>query len=164
MKLRNPAITALLSASLMACSGGENDASAGGDVAGSDTSTSAATSEEAPLDPMETKDGIAYASLTGDPAAGKVIFAQCRSCHVTDAGIHRTGPSLAGIIGARAGAMEGYNYTPANAESGLTWSEEQMYVYLENPRRTIPGTKMAFVGLHKAQHRADVIAYLKEPH
>jgi cytochrome c len=36
-----------------------------------------------------------------------------------------------------------------------------MFVYLENPKKKIPKTIMAFVGLPKAQDRADVIAYLK---
>lgn len=114
-------------------------------------------------DPMATTDGISYASLTGDAAAGRIVFAQCRSCHTTEEGVNKTGPSLAGIVGRDAGSVADYNYSPANASSGLTWTEEQMYVYLENPQRTIPKTKMIFPGLREAQKRADVIAYLKNP-
>ena len=113
--------------------------------------------------PMTTKDGIDYASLTGDAAAGKLAFAQCRTCHVTDPGVNRTGPSLAGIVGKEAGSVDGYKYSAANKESGITWTEEQMYVYLEDPQRTIPKTKMIFAGLPDAQKRADLIAYLKDP-
>lgn len=112
---------------------------------------------------MATEDGVAYASLTGDAAAGKRVFAQCRTCHVTDPGVNRIGPSLAGIIGNTAGSVAGFNYSPANASSGITWTEEQMYVYLEDPQRTIPKTKMIYAGLPDAQQRADVIAYLKDP-
>jgi len=164
MKMRILLSVASASALLAACSSGESDSPAASETSSTGGEAATSTAEvEAPLDPMQTKDGIAYASLTGDAAAGKRTFAQCRSCHVTDPGINRTGPTLAGIIGAPAGAVEGYNYTPANAESGITWTEEQMYVYLENPRRTIPGTKMAFPGLRDAQQRADVVAYLKDP-
>lgn len=124
---------------------------------------SAEEAAAADADPMATKDGVSYASLTGDAAAGKSVFAQCRTCHVTDPGMNRTGPSLAGIIGHVAGSVEGFNYSPANKDSGITWSEEQMYVYLENPQKTIPKTKMIFAGLPDAQKRADVIAYLKDP-
>ncbi|MDN3644794.1 cytochrome c family protein [Pontixanthobacter aestiaquae] len=126
--------------------------------------------EEAPAaepaadgDPMATTDGISYASLTGDAAAGKAVFAQCRTCHETKEGVNKTGPSLAGIVGRPAGSVDGFNYSPANANSGLTWTEEQLYVYLEDPQRTIPKTKMIFPGLPKAQDRANVIAYLKDP-
>lgn len=126
----------------------------------------AAPAEEtaaADLDPMATTDGITFASLTGDAGAGKVVFAQCQSCHAVEEGVNKVGPSLAGIIGRVAGSVDGYKYSPANASSGLTWSEEQLYVYLENPQRIVPKTKMVYPGLREAQKRADVIAYLKDP-
>ena len=92
---------------------------------------------------------------------GKVVFLQCKTCHVLEPGQNRIGPSLAGIVGRAAGTVEGFSYTPANANSGITWTEEKLFQYLENPQRVVPGTKMAFAGLSKAQDRADVIAYLK---
>ncbi len=129
-----------------------------------DTVDEAPTEETATKDnPLATKDGVDYASLTGDAAKGKLVFAQCRTCHVTDPDVNRTGPSLAGIIGRTAGSVKGYKYSTANADSGLTWSEEQMYVYLEDPQKIIPKTKMIYAGLPKAQDRADIIAYLKNP-
>ena len=33
--------------------------------------------------------------------------------------------------------------------------------YLENPKGTIPGNKMAFIGLKKPEDRDNVLAYLK---
>ena len=48
----------------------------------------------------------------------------------------------------------------ANLESGITWSEEQLFTFLTDPRGTIPGTTMAFAGIADPQQRADVIAYL----
>ncbi len=123
----------------------------------------AITDAAAPADKWATTDGIAYASLTGNAAAGKVVFAQCRSCHVTDPGVNKTGPSLAGIVGRKAGSIADFNYSPANKGSGIDWTEEHLYAYLENPQRVVPKTKMIFPGLREAQKRADVIAYLKNP-
>lgn len=163
MKMRILASTIALSVLLAACSGAEPDADTPSGDTAAEAGAKPAAKSAAELGPLDTKDGISYASLTGDAATGARVFAQCRSCHVTDPGVHRTGPSLAGIVGAPAGAVDGYKYTEANASSGLTWSEEQLYAYLENPRRTIPGTKMAFPGLRDAQQRADLIAYLKDP-
>ena len=159
---------ATLSILVAACSGGDDSTQteesaepAVEEQAGDDGDSADATTPND--DPLSTKDGVDYASLTGDAAKGKLVFAQCRTCHVTDPEVNRTGPSLAGIIGRKAGEVKGYKYSPANADSGLTWSEEQMYVYLEDPQRIIPKTKMIYAGLPNAQDRADIVAFLKDP-
>jgi cytochrome c len=112
---------------------------------------------------VATLDGTTFASFTGNAAAGKLVFAQCRTCHVTDAGVNKTGPSLNGIIGRAAGTVAGFNYSPANKNSGITWSKEKLFQYLEKPQRVVPQTKMIFAGLPDAQKRADLIAYLENP-
>ena len=104
---------------------------------------------------------VTYASLTGDAAKGEKVFAQCKACHVAEAGKNRVGPSLWAVVGRSAGSMPGFNYSKANKESGVTWSEDVLFTYLEAPAKFMPGTRMAFGGLKKPQDRADVIAYLK---
>lgn len=99
-------------------------------------------------------------NLTGDAARGQAAFAPCRACHVTQPGVNRVGPSLHGIIGRRAGSVPGFNYSAANKNSGVTWSPQVMFTYLENPRKFMPGTKMAYAGLKDPQKRADLIAWL----
>jgi len=99
---------------------------------------------------------------TGDPVAGKKVFAQCMACHVIQAGQNRVGPSLYGVIGRTAGSVEGFRYSDANKGSGIVWTEQALFDYLENPRQTIPGTIMAFAGLKKPEDRANVIAYIKQ--
>lgn len=101
------------------------------------------------------------AQLSGDLARGQRIFAQCATCHSLDQGVNRVGPSLHGIIGRPAGQVPGFRYSEANRNSGITWTEQELFTYLENPRARIPGTIMAFVGLRNPQQRADVIAYIK---
>lgn len=100
--------------------------------------------------------------LTGDPVAGARIFKQCQQCHTLQPGKNLTGPTLHKIIGRTAGTVEKFNYSKANKESGVVWTEQKMFEYLENPRAYIPGTKMIFAGLRKPQDRADVIAYIQE--
>lgn len=112
---------------------------------------------------VSTLDGTAIASFTGNAAAGKAAFAQCRACHVTDSGVNKTGPSLNGIIGSKSGSVAGFNYSPANASSDFTWTKEKLFQFLEKPQRVIPQTKMIFPGIPDAQKRADLIAYLENP-
>ena len=71
------------------------------------------------------------------------------------------GPNLHGIFGRKTGQAPGYSYTAANVNKGVTWSEATLFEYLENPKKYIPGTNIAFAGLKKAQDRADLITYLK---
>lgn len=146
--------------------------SGGGEPAAEAPAAEAPAVEAAPAEaPAETAAAEPAAQLvsleieghpTGDPAKGQRIFAQCQTCHSIAAGENRIGPSLNGIIGRPAGSVEGFAYSAANKGSGLTWTEQQLWTYLENPQRTIRGTIMAFAGIKDPQQRADVIAYLKE--
>ena len=101
----------------------------------------------------------------GNPKEGEEIFKKCRACHEIGADAkNKLGPVLNGIIGRKAGTIEGFNYSPANkksGEDGWVWSEEKLIKYLENPREAMPGNRMAFAGLSDAQDREDVLAYLK---
>lgn len=124
---------------------------------------SAAPAADAAVTPAAAKAeaGEDYAAFTGDPVAGKRVFVKCLACHVVTEGQNRVGPSLYGIVGRSAGSIPGFAYSPANKNSGITWTEEIMFAYLKNPQAYIPGTKMVFPGLPSGQDRADVIAYLK---
>ncbi|XP_004209990.1 cytochrome c [Hydra vulgaris] len=101
---------------------------------------------------------------TGDATKGAKVFKQrCAQCHVIDqSGKHKTGPNLYGLIGRKTGQAPGFSYTQANQNKGITWNKDTLWVYLENPSKYIPGTKMVFAGIKKGQERADLIAYLEE--
>jgi cytochrome c len=101
----------------------------------------------------------------GSAEAGEAVYKQCRACHEVGPGAKsKVGPALNEIIGRKAGTVEGFNYSQANkaaGEKGLIWTETELAVYLADPRKFMPGNRMAFVGVKDGQDRADLIAYLK---
>ncbi|WP_262265949.1 c-type cytochrome [Microvirga yunnanensis] len=98
-----------------------------------------------------------------DAAAGEKTFAQCRACHqIGPTAKNAVGPVLNGVIGRKAGSVEGYNYSPANKNSGITWDEATFAEYIKDPKAKVPGTKMVYAGLKDEQRIKDLIAYLKQ--
>ena len=103
------------------------------------------------------------ASLAQDAAAGEKVFAQCRACHqVGETAKNAVGPILNGLFGRKSGSVEGYSYSPANKNSGITWDEAMFREYIKDPKAKIPGTKMVYAGLKDEQRINDLIAFLKQ--
>lgn len=103
------------------------------------------------------------AQAAGDVAAGEKVFLKCRACHqIGETAKNAVGPKLNGLFGRPAGAIEGYSYSPANKNSGLTWDEATFRDYIKAPPAKIPGTKMVFPGLKSETETDDIIAFLKQ--
>ena len=75
---------------------------------------------------------------------------------------NKVGPELNGIDGRKSGTADGYNYTDANKNSGITWNEAVFKEYITNPRAKIPGTKMVFAGINSENERNNLWAFLKQ--
>ncbi|APH57732.1 Cytochrome c [Granulibacter bethesdensis] len=101
------------------------------------------------------------AHADGDAEAGKTLFKKCGFCHSTEAGKNKVGPSLAAIVGRKAGVEPGFNYSDALKSSGLTWDEATLNKWVENPKALVSGTKMIFPGIKDEKDRQNLIAYLK---
>ena len=106
--------------------------------------------------------GAGVAQAEGDAAKGKKVFKKCKTCHSLEAGKKKVGPSLAGVFGRAAGTSEGYKYSKAMKESGITWDEDSLKTYITKPKKMVPGTKMIFAGIKKESDRENLIAYLKQ--
>lgn len=103
---------------------------------------------------------LVAALAVGDPKAGEAVYSRCLGCHALE--FNRTGPKHCGLIGRRAAAVAGYEYTPAMRNSKLVWNEKNLDRFLADPLKIVPGTTMTYAGVPDAKERADLIAYLKQ--
>jgi cytochrome c len=101
-------------------------------------------------------------SPSGDPTKGQALYAQCAACHEIETDANTLGPSLKGVMGRKAGAVEGYNYSPPMRRAEVTWTRESMDAFLTDPQAVVAGTKMPFAGMASPADRADLIAYLQD--
>ena len=102
-------------------------------------------------------------ALAQDVAAGENSFKKCLPCHrIGEGAKNLVGPELNGLEGRKSGSADGYSYTDANKNSGITWDEAQFKEYITNPRAKIPGTKMVFAGISSENERSNLWAYLKQ--
>ena len=101
-------------------------------------------------------------ALAGDAAKGEKIYRKCKACHALEPGKNKIGPTMHGVFGRTAGAVEGFKYSKAMKASGIVWDETTIAAYLADPKGYIPKNRMAFAGLKKEKDRDDLIAYLKE--
>src|SRR5882757_4633776 len=106
---------------------------------------------------------IASAAPAQDVAAGKTSFNKCMACHsIGDGAKNKVGPELNGLDGRKSGTVEGYSYSDANKNSGITWNEAQFKEYIKDPKAKVPGTKMAFAGIKKDTEINDLWAFLSQ--
>jgi cytochrome c len=106
---------------------------------------------------------LAKEAENGNPARGEQDFQACAACHSLTPNHNMTGPSLAGVIGRKAGTLASFQrYSPALKSSGVTWNEQTLDAWLAKPDAFIPGTSMTFDGIPKPGIRADIIAYLQQ--
>jgi cytochrome c len=97
------------------------------------------------------------------PPDGPTLFKQqCSTCHTTNLSEPvRQGPPLSGIVGRKAGQVDGFHYSPGFAKADFVWDDSKLDAWLTNPQEVIPGTIMAYRQA-RPETRAALIAYLKE--
>ena len=113
-----------------------------------------------------TLSSMAQDAATGDATAGAIVFKKCAACHIATEAKNKVGPSLLGVVGRKAGSVEGFKYSEAMAAKGtegMIWDEANITAYLKDPKGFVPKNKMAFAGLKEEADITNLIAYLKAP-
>ena len=96
-------------------------------------------------------------------AGQKLAGTVCIACHSLDkGGVKKMGPNLYGIVNNDHAHMEGFAYSDAmKALHDKKWTYEALDQFLFSPKESVPGTKMFYPGIKKAEDRAALIAYLR---
>jgi cytochrome c len=104
--------------------------------------------------------GMAHAD--GDPKRGEKLFEECRACHAIERGAEGVGPDLHGVVGRRAGALDGFHYSPALKRSGITWTPQALDRYIADPQKAVPANRMPYAGMPEARDRADLLIFMQQ--
>ena len=106
------------------------------------------------------------AHAAGDAAAGEQVFKKvCTTCHSNEAGVNKTGPSLFGVYGRKAGSTDFPRYKGL-VGADFSWDAALLDQYLQDPKAFVTShtqnktTAMTYA-LKNEQQRADVIAYMQ---
>jgi cytochrome c len=94
---------------------------------------------------------------------GQTLFNNaCRTCHSMKPGDNRLGPTLSGVIGRKAGSVEGFAYSDSMKSSGLVWDEAALDKFIADPEAMLRGNRMKpFGGVSDAATRSAIVAFLK---
>ncbi|MCM2404218.1 cytochrome c family protein [Rhizobium sp. S153] len=100
------------------------------------------------------------AAQTADAGPGQKLFQQrCGACHQIATARNGVGPNLQNVMGSKAGSVEGFKYSEALLNSGITWSAETLDTFLTNPGAMVRGTRMT-QRFNKEDERRAIIDYL----
>ncbi len=101
---------------------------------------------------------------SADLARGENEFRKCSACHTIErGGANGIGPNLWGIMGARHAQVAGFSYSPAMAATAdQLWGWDEMSEWIRSPRTYIPGNRMSFAGISRAQDRANLLAWMNQ--
>lgn len=96
-----------------------------------------------------------------DPKRGETAAKKCATCHTFGKGEpNKVGPNLHGVVNRPKASLPNFNYSAAMKAKGGTWTFDDIYHFIANPKGFIPGTSMSFAGVPRANERGDIIAFL----
>jgi len=122
--------------------------------------TAATTTSAAPVEEALPDWGTVLPKA--DVSKGHDISHKCEQCHdLSKGGSIKIGPPLYNVVGRARATYPGFDYSSAMKAKGGSWTFDELFKFVKSPQAYIEGTKMSFAGLHSADDRINLIAYLR---
>jgi cytochrome c len=106
--------------------------------------------------------GVVVASVNAAAEDGAGLFKKhCGTCHsIEKAASMRQGPPLYGIIGRKAGTVEGFKYSDGLKSAGWIWTPKKLDEWVAFPKKLVRDTFMMYRQGDPEVRRA-IIAYIE---
>jgi len=100
--------------------------------------------------------GSALAKSKGE----KLFKKKCGTCHTMEAGKHKIGPSLADVMGRKAGSTDFKKYKALKG-SDIVWDDDNLDKWIANPKKFIGKPTAMTVKVKREKERDAIIDFLK---
>ena len=108
----------------------------------------------------ETSD-TSRSELTAAAAYGRDIYqGRCSNCHSNKAGETAFAPTLYGLIGRKAGGLEGFPYSEKLQNLDFVWSNESLSAWLRSQSLDSPILRMRHLGVEDPGDLDPLVEYL----
>lgn len=95
------------------------------------------------------------------PLPKPAAFGICSACHKVEKGAPNSiGPNLYGIGNAKAGNVPNFTFSPAMKSTKIKWTRANLIAFIQEPQKTVPGTRMPFGGLKNPASAAAIADYI----
>lgn len=97
---------------------------------------------------------------TAESVGEKLFTLKCGTCHTMEPGTHKVGPSLANVVGRKAGSTDFSRYRALNG-SNFVWTRENLNDWIANPKGFIGKPTAMTVKVRIQEERDAIIDYLQ---
>ncbi|MCM0019708.1 MAG: cytochrome c family protein [Tagaea sp.] len=133
-----------------------------------DIKVESAGAVQAAAEPAAQIEPIGPLLASANATAGAALLRNCTSCHTFEkGGRNGVGPNMWDTVGNKKAHIDGFAYSQAMVAAAARpgaagqWGYEELNQFLANPRAYMPGTRMAYAGMRRAEDRANLIAHLR---
>src|SRR5260221_12559643 len=95
-------------------------------------------------------------ALAADANHGKELYQTCIACHSDKP--DAIGPSLKGVVGRKAAALEDFRYSAPMRRANLGWDVPNLRAYISDPQATVQGHRMPFGGVLVPKHVVHIVS------